>query len=70
MSDSKIPPLCAEERMRVRLPDLRGVKPANVLRTSAHKSSGRHAAITNHLSDWSSYKSWAQKIHDTWKESK
>jgi hypothetical protein len=70
MSDSKTPPRSAEERKRVRLPDLGGVKPAAGAPTNADKTSGRHAAITNNLGDWSSYKSWVKKIHDTWIESK
>jgi len=36
----------------------------------ARKPSGRHAAITNSLADWSSYRDWAQKARSTWEEEK
>jgi hypothetical protein len=26
----------------------------------------RHAAITRNLQTWSSYKSWAEQVRDTW----
>jgi hypothetical protein len=34
------------------------------------KTSGRHAAITNNLNDWSSYKNWVEKMRGTWDERK
>jgi len=34
------------------------------------KTGGRHAAITNNLYNWHSYKSWAEKIRGTWEEKK
>lgn len=31
---------------------------------------GRHAAITNSLYNWHSYKSWADKVRGSWEEKK
>jgi len=31
---------------------------------------GRHAAITNSLYNWHSYKSWADKVRGSWDEKK
>ena len=31
---------------------------------------GRHAAITDNLKNWRSYKEWAEKIRGTWQEKK
>ena len=31
---------------------------------------GRHAAITNSLYNWHSYKNWAEKIRGTWDDKK
>ena len=42
------------------------VKLAAAVPKNAHQTSGRHAAITNNLNSWSSYKSWAQTIRGTW----
>jgi hypothetical protein len=46
------------------------VKPAATVPKNADKTSGRHAAITNNLNNWSSYKSWVEKIRGTWDERK
>ncbi len=35
-----------------------------------YKTGGRHAAITNNLYNWHSYKSWADKVRGTWEEKK
>lgn len=35
-----------------------------------YKSGGRHAAITNSLYNWHSYKNWTEKIRGTWQEKK
>jgi hypothetical protein len=35
-----------------------------------HKTGGRHAAITNSLYSWHSYKNWAEKVRVTWEEKK
>lgn len=34
------------------------------------KTGGRHAAITNNLYNWHSYKNWADKIRDSWDDKK
>jgi hypothetical protein len=34
------------------------------------KPSGRHAAITKSLPDWSSYRDWVQKARSAWEEGK
>src|SRR3981189_2942402 len=35
-----------------------------------YKSGGRHAAITNNLYNWNSYKNWAEKIRGSWEDKK
>ena len=35
-----------------------------------YKAGGRHAAITNNLYNWNSYKNWAEKIRGSWEEKK
>jgi hypothetical protein len=35
-----------------------------------YKTGGRHAAITNSLYNWHSYKNWVDKIRGTWDEKK
>ena len=35
-----------------------------------YKTGGRHAAITNNLYNWHSYKNWAEKIRGSWEEKK
>jgi hypothetical protein len=34
------------------------------------KTGGRHAAITDSLYNWHSYKNWADKVRGTWDEKK
>ena len=36
----------------------------------APPSTGRHAAITNSLHSWNSYKSWADRVKSTWDKDK
>ena len=36
----------------------------------AYKPGGRHAAITNSLYNWHSYKNWADKVRGNWDEKK
>ena len=40
---------------------------ANLLKRS-DKVGGRHAAITNSLYSWTSYKNWAEKMRGTWED--
>ncbi len=35
-----------------------------------YKTGGRHAAITNTLYNWHSYKNWAEKARGAWDEKK
>lgn len=35
-----------------------------------HKGGGRHAAITRNLNSWSNYKSWADKVRNSWNSDK
>jgi hypothetical protein len=37
---------------------------------STYKPGGRHAAITNSLYNWHSYKNWAEKARVSWDEKK
>lgn len=32
------------------------------------KTGGRHAAITRNLYSWNNYKSWADKVRNSWEE--
>ena len=34
------------------------------------RARGRHAAITRNLYTWSNYKSWAERVKDSWGEEK
>ena len=36
----------------------------------AYKTGGRHAAITNNLYSWHSYKNWADKVRGSWEDKK
>ena len=36
----------------------------------AYKPGGRHAAITNSLYSWHSYKNWAEKVRVSWEDKK
>ena len=40
---------------------------ANLLKRS-EKVGGRHAAITNSLYSWHSYKNWAERMRGSWEE--
>ena len=43
-------------------------EPAGSARTTG--PGGRHAAITNSLYNWHSYKNWAEKVRGYWDEKK
>jgi hypothetical protein len=70
MSDSKTPTRFAEVARRALRVGAAPVKPAATVPKNTDKTSGRHAAITNYLNYWSSYKSWVEKIRGTWDERK
>jgi hypothetical protein len=70
MSDSKTPTPFHEVRRRAPRVETGALKPASAMPKNADKTSGRHAAITNNLNDWSSYKNWVEKMRGTWDERK
>jgi hypothetical protein len=70
MSDSKTPSRSAEVGHRAPRVATGTVKPAATVPKNADKTSRRHAAITNNLNNWSSYKSWVEKMRRTWEERK
>jgi hypothetical protein len=45
-----------------------GAKPG--LPREVYKTGGRHAAITNSLYNWHSYKNWAERVRGTWEDKK
>jgi hypothetical protein len=45
-------------------------KPGAAVPRETYKPGGRHAAITNHLYNWHSYKNWAEKIRGSWEDKK
>lgn len=46
------------------------VKPNGAVPREAYKTGGRHAAITNSLYNWHSYKNWAEKARGNFDEKK
>ncbi len=66
MSDSKTPTRSANEGRRAP----RAEAPMPAAPKKADRMAGRHAAITNKLNDWRSYKNWAEKIREAWEEKK
>lgn len=67
MSDTKTPTRFAEVERRAPRAGTAALKRAAVPK-DADKTSSRHAAITNNLNDWRSYKSWVEKIRVTWEK--
>ena len=47
-----------------------GAKPGAAVPRETYKTGGRHAAITNSLYNWHSYKNWADKVRGNWEEKK
>ena len=45
-------------------------KPGVAVPREVYKTGGRHAAITNSLYNWHSYKNWADKVRGSWDEKK
>jgi len=68
MSDSKTPTRLAEVGRRAPRVGTETGKPAATVPKNADKTSGRHAAITNNLNNWRSYKIWVERIRGTWEE--
>jgi hypothetical protein len=69
MSDSKTPTrYTGIDRRAPR--DSGIVKPGSAVPREAYKTGGRHAAITNNLYNWHSYKNWADKVRGSWEDKK
>ena len=69
MSDSKTPTRSVKDKRRAPRGGMEAVTPA-APPTKADRIAGRHAAITNNLNDWRSYKNWAENIRETWEKEK
>jgi hypothetical protein len=50
--------------------DAGGAKSVPVASREHYKTGGRHAAITNNLYNWHSYKNWAEKVRGSWEDKK
>ena len=53
-----------------RAPRVEGGAAGTAMPRDAYKPSGRHAAITNNLYNWHSYKNWAEKARGNFDEKK
>jgi hypothetical protein len=53
-----------------RAPRVEGAAAGAAVPREPYKPSGRHAAITNSLYNWHSYKNWAEKARVSWDEKK
>jgi len=69
MTDSKNPRYTGIDRRGSRS-EPGAVKPGAGLPSEPFKTGGRHAAITNHLYNWHSYKNWADKVRGSWEDNK
>ena len=67
MSDNKTPTRYTGIDRRAPRVEPGSAKP---LGREAYKTGGRHAAITNNLYSWHSYKNWADKVRGTWEDKK
>ena len=59
MHDSKTPTRFAKVLLGVARLETGAVKPAVTVPKSSERMRGRHAAITNNLNNWRSFKEWA-----------
>jgi hypothetical protein len=69
-ADSKTPARYAKVNRRAPRVETGAVKAAAAVPKNTDKVGSRHAAITNNLNNWRSYKNWADKIRGTWEEKK
>jgi len=67
MSDNKTPTRYTGIDRRAPRVEPGAAKPGE---REAYKTGGRHAAITNNLYSWHSYKNWADKVRGTWEDKK
>jgi len=70
MSDLKNQPRYSGVDRRAPRADSGTQKPGSIAPRDAFKTGGRHAAITNNLYNWHSYKNWAEKIRGSWEDKK
>jgi hypothetical protein len=70
MSDSKIPTRYSGIDRRAARVDTSLAKSGTVGPRDVYKTGGRHAAITNNLYSWHSYKNWAEKARGNFDEKK
>jgi hypothetical protein len=70
MSDSKTPIRYTGIDRRTPRVEPGAVKPGPPAPREAYKTGGRHAAITNNLYNWHSYKNWADKVRGSWEDKK
>jgi hypothetical protein len=69
MSDSKNPIRYSGVDRRAPRAEV-GAKSGPGIAREVYKTGGRHAAITNSLYNWHSYKNWADKVRGSWEEKK
>jgi hypothetical protein len=70
MSDTKIPNRYNGIDRRTPRVDPGLAKAGTVGPRDVYKTGGRHAAITNNLYNWHSYKNWAEKARGNFDEKK
>ena len=70
MNDSKIQTRYTGVDRRAPRVEPGALKAGVVLPREVYKTGGRHAAITNNLYNWHSYKNWAEKVRGTWEGKK
>jgi hypothetical protein len=70
MSDSKHPTRYTGIDRRAPRADAGAAKAGAAVPREGFKTGGRHAAITNNLYNWHSYKNWADKVRGNWDEKK
>jgi hypothetical protein len=70
MSDSKTPTRYSGVDRRAARVDAGLAKSGTIGPRDVYKTGGRHAAITNNLYNWHSYKNWAEKARGNFDEKK
>ena len=70
MSDAKNPTRYTGIDRRTPRGDAAAAKAGAPVPREGYKTGGRHAAITNHLYNFHSYKNWADKVRGSWEDKK